>query len=171
MLDGFFFIESWRMESEDLFVRLVPDHYEVRVSEPVVVVVVNRPETPQALDAALAQRKDDRIVDLQVTDDAVTLYAEFDDEPACLRGGAVSVSRGPYSVADLQRIIGYKDDELSRNYETLRLYQATIDGTRNLVSELIRRAEAKREATTRDQERYKHEVDVLRRILHRIQER
>jgi hypothetical protein len=171
MLDGLFVIESWRMDSAELEVRLVPDHFGPSFSEPVVVVLVSEPESPQVLEVALARRKGELIVDLQVTENEAAIYAEFDEEPASLRGSVVSVTRSAYSVADLQRIIGHQEEELCRSSEIMRAYRATIDGMQVLVAESIRRAEIKRESTSRDPERYNHEIDGLRRILQWVQQR
>jgi len=63
------------------------------------------------------------------------------------------VTRGPYSAEDLSRIIQQKDAELSRCHEQLRVYRSIIEGTEEFVSELIRRAEIKRELTSRNSRR------------------
>ena len=171
MLDGFFVIESWRTDSRNLAVRLVPDHFEDGLSDPVVTITVTEVQDPVECDAALVRRKGELIVDLEVSEGVAAIFAEHDDEPASLRGSVVAVTRGQYSVEDLGRIIQQKNEELSRCHEQLRIYRATIDGTEGFVSELIRRAEAKRELTSRDSAPLTLEMDVLHRVLRRIRER
>jgi hypothetical protein len=171
MLDGFFVIESWRTDSRNLAVRLVPDHFEAGLLNPVVTIAVTEVQDPVGCEAALLRRKGELIIDLEVSEGAAAIFAEHDDEPASLRGSAVSVTRGPYTFEDLSRIIQQKDEELSRCYEQLRIYRSTIDGTKGFVSELIRRAEIKRELTSRDSAPLELEMDVLHRVLQRIRER
>jgi hypothetical protein len=171
MLDGFFVIESWRTDAKHLAVRLVPDHFEEGLVDPVVTISVAEPQDPVECEAALLQRKSELIVALEVSEGLAAVYAEHDDEPASLRGSTVSVTRGPYALEDLRGIIQQKDQELSRSYEQIGIYRSAIDGAESFVSELIRRAEIKRELTSRDSAPLDLEVDVLQRVLHRIRER
>jgi len=171
MLDGFFVIESWRIDSGNLSVRLVPDHFEHGLSDPVVTISVTALQEPVRCEASLARRKDELIVDLEVSEGLAAIFAEHDDEPASLRGTAVVVTRGPYSFEDLCSVIQQKEAELSRCYHQLRVYRSTIDGADGFVSELIRRAEIKRKLTSRDTGSLDLEMDVLRRVLQRIRER
>jgi len=171
MLDGFFVIESWRTSSRNMEVRLVPDHFEDGLADPVMTIAVTEVQDPVECDAALLRRKGELIVDLEVSEGVAAIFAEHDDEPASLRGSVVSVSRGQYSVEDLSRIIQQKNEELSCCHEQLRIYRATIDGTEGFVSELIRRAETKRELTSRDSAPLTLELDVLHRVLRRIRAR
>lgn len=171
MLDGFFVIESWRTDAKHLAVRLVPDHFEEGLVDPVVTVSIAGLQNPAECEAALLQRKGEFIVALEVSEGLAAIYSEHDDEPASLRGSTVSVTRGPYSFEDLRGIIQQKDQELSRCYEQIQVYRSAIDGADGFVSELIRRAEIKRELTSRDSAPLDLEVDVLQRVLHRIRER
>jgi hypothetical protein len=168
MLEGFYVIESWRTESRNLSVRLVPDHFEEGLSDPVVTIAVAELQDPVGCDVALVRRKGELIVDLEVSEGRAAILAEHDDEPASLRGSAVTMTRGPYSSEDLRRIVQQKDEELSRCCEQIQIYRSTIDGTEKFVSELIRRAEVKRELTSRDSASLDLEMDVLRRVLQRI---
>jgi hypothetical protein len=171
MLDAFYVIESWRIDSRSLSVRLVTDHFEEGLSDPVLTIAVTELQDPMGCEAALVRRKAELIVDLRVSEGLAAVFAEHDDEPASLRGSSVNVTRGPYSLEDLRRIIQQKDEELSRCYEQLRDYRSTIDGTYGFVSELIRRAELKRELSSRDSSPLDLELDVLHRVLHRIRDR
>lgn len=171
MLDGFFVIESWRTDSRNMEVRLVPDHFEPSLLDPVVTIAIAEVQDPQECDAALFCRKGQLIVDLEVSEGVAAIFAEHDDQPASLRGSVVSVTRGPYSFEELSRIIQQKDEELNHCHEQLRIHRSIIDGTEGLVSELIRRAETKRELTSRDSAPLELEVDVLHRVLRRIRER
>jgi hypothetical protein len=171
MLDGFFIIESWRTDSGSLAVRLVPDHFQHGLSDPVVTIAVTEVQDPLECNATLLRRKGELIVHLEVSQGVAAIFAEHDDEPASLRGSVVSVTRGPYSVEDLSRIIQQKDEELRHCHEQLRIYRSVIDGAEGFVSELIRRAEIKRELTSRDSAPLELEMDVLHRVLRRIRER
>ena len=152
-------------------VRLVPDHFESGLRDPVVTVAVTEVQDQVECEAALLRRKGELIVDLKLSEGAVAIFAEHDEEPASLRGSAVSASRGPYSVEDLILIIEQKDEELSRCYEQIRSSRSIIDGTEGFVSELIRRAQTKRELSSRDSAPLDLELDVLHRVLQRIRER
>jgi len=171
MLDGFFVIESWHTDARHLAVRLLPDHFEEGLVDPVVTIHVAELNNSIECEAALLQRKSELIVALEVSEGVASVYSEHDDEPASLRGGTVSVTRGPYSFEELRNIIRQKDQELSHCYEQLRVYRSAIDGTEGFVSELIRRADIKRELTSRDSAPLDLEVDVLQRVLHKIRER
>src|SRR5262245_43067557 len=46
MLDGFFVIESWQTDSRNLLVRLVPDHFEDGLVDPVVTIAVTELQDP-----------------------------------------------------------------------------------------------------------------------------
>ncbi len=153
-----------------MVVRLVPDHFEASLSDPVVTIAINEVQDAQECDLALLRLKGELIVDLEVSEGVATIFAERDDEPASLRGSVVSVTRGPYSAEDLSRIIQQKDAELSRCHEQLRVYRSIIEGTEEFVSELIRRAEIKRELTSRNSAPLTLEMDVLHRVLRRIRE-
>jgi len=171
MLDGFFVIESWRTDFGNMVVRLVPDHFEDGFEDPVVTIAVTEVLDPVECAAALLRRKGELIVDLEVSEGVAATFAEHDDEPASLRGSVVSVTRGQYSVEDLSRVIQQMNEELSRCHERLRIYRSTIDVTDGFVSELIRRAETKRQLTSRDSAPLDLEMDVLHRVLRRIRER
>jgi hypothetical protein len=171
MLDGFFVIESWSCDAEILSVRLVPDHFEEGLADPVVTISVAEVQNYAECEAALLRRKGELITALEVSDGLAAIYAESDREPASLRGSKVSVTRGPYSFDDILRIIRQKDEELNRCHEQLRALRVKIDGTESFVSELIRRAEIKRDRTSRDSARLGLEVDALQRVLQRIRER
>jgi hypothetical protein len=171
MLDGFFVIESWRTDSGNLSVRLVPDHFDDGLSDPVVTITVTELQDPVQCEASLARRKDELIVALEVSEGLAAVFAEHDGEPVSLRGTSVVVTHGSYSFEDLCNVIRQQDKELSRCYDQLRVYRSTIDGADGFVSELIRRAEIKRELTSRDAGPLELEMDVLRRVLQRIRER
>jgi hypothetical protein len=170
MLDGWFFIDSWHSDAERLVVRLVPDHFQPGLTDPVVTIVIIDLQDAAVSESALQLRKHDCIVDLQLSEGLAALWGEADDEPASLRGSSVSVSRGSYSVSDFERIIRHKDQQLERCYAQVRELGLTVQRTEHFVFELIRRAEAKRQLTSRDPAALDLELDVLRRVLHRIQE-
>ena len=171
MLDGFLVIESWSADAQIFSVRLVPDHFEEGLSDPVVTISVTELQNSAECEAALSLRKGELIVDLEASDGAVAVHAEQDCEPLWLRGSEVSVSRGPYSLADLFGILRQKDQELDRCNEQLRVCRATLEGTEGLVCELIRRAEIKRDLTSRDSAWLDREIGILRRVRQRIRER
>ena len=171
MLDGFFVIDSWRADSSHLEIRLVSDHFDAGVREPVLTIAVTALTDPAECEAALLRRKGELIVGLEVYEKHAAIYSEHDDEPALFRGSAVAVTRSPYSSEDFLGIIRQKDEELSVCYEQFGAWRSTIDGAAAFVSELIRRAEIKRGLTSRDSAPLDLEVDVLHRVLQRIRER
>jgi hypothetical protein len=171
MLDGFFVIEFWRLDAGSLVVCLVPDHFSDELADPVVTVRITELQDPEACEAALLKRKGELIVALEVSEGLAAIYAEYDDEPASLRGATVSVTRGPYSFEHLRGIIQHKEQELRRCYEQLQVCRSTIDSTESFVCELIRRAEIKRELSSRDTASLDLEVTVLQRVLRRIRAR
>jgi hypothetical protein len=171
MLDGFFAIESWSTDAQIFSVRLVPDHFEEELSEPVVTISVTDLQNRAECEAALLLRKVELIVDLEASDCTAAIHAEQDSEPLLLRGSKVSVIRGPYSFPDLLAIIRQKDQELDQCHEQLRIYRTTLESTEGLLSELIRRAEIKRDLTSRNSAWLDRELGVLQRVLQRIRER
>lgn len=171
MLDGFFFIESWSTAAQVFSVRLVPDHFEEGLADPVVTISVTELQNSTECAAALLLRKNELIVALEASDSAAAIHAEQDDEPVWLHGSKVSVTRGPYSLADILAILRQKDQQLDQYHEQVRIYRTTLAGTENLVCELIRRAEIKRDLTSRDSAWLDREVGVLQRVLQRIRER
>jgi hypothetical protein len=171
MLDGFFVIDSWRTDSEIFSVRLVPDHFEEGLADPVMTICVTGLQGSMECEAALQLRKDELIVDLEVSDTGAAIYAEQDNEPVWLRGSHVSATRGPYMIDDLHRILRQKEEEIRLYHEQLHDYRARVERAESFMSELIRRAEIKRDMTSRDSAWLDREVDVLQRVLQRIRER
>lgn len=171
MLEGFFVIESWRVESGNLTIRLVPDHFEEVLSCPVFTITINDVQDLQSCEAALLRRKGEFIAELEASDMVAAMFSEHDDKPALFRGRGVSIFRSPYSYEDMHRILRQKDEELSRCYAQLQDSRLTIERVERFVSEKIRRAKVKQELTTRDPTRLDREIDVLRRVLQQSRER
>jgi hypothetical protein len=164
MLQGSFVIESWQSSSGELVVRLMPGHWDAGHNDPVVTIHVAQLQNPTESEAGLLHRKDEFIVALDVSEDCAIIHAECDIEPLCLRGGSVSVTRGPYSANDVSAI-------LEDCHEQLRKYRSAIADAESFIAELIRRAEIKRDLSSRDGTALELEVDVLRRVLHKLRER
>jgi hypothetical protein len=140
------------------------------IREPGAAPAARITTNPAECEAALLLRKEELIVGLEVSEGQAAIYAEYDDEPALLRGGAVLVTHGSYSSQDLHRILRQKDEELTRCYKQLRDYRSSIGDIEGLVSELIRRAEIKRTLTSRGTSHLDREMEALKRVLHRIRE-
>lgn len=82
----------------------------------------------------------------------------------------MSVSRGPYSVSGIERILREKEEQLTRCHQELLEHRSIIAGTERFIFELIRRAEDKRQLTSRDSSALDLELDVLHRVLRRLQD-
>ena len=171
MLDGFFVIDSWRTDSEIFSVRLVPDHFEAGLADPVMTICVTGLLGSMECEAALQLRKDELIVDVEVSETGAAIYAEQDIEPVWLRGNHVSATRGPYSIDDLHRILRQKEQEIRLYDEQLHDYRAQSGACRKFPVRIDRRAEIKRDMTSRDSAWLDREMDVLQRVLQRIRER
>jgi hypothetical protein len=167
-------LESWYIVDEvthansQLVVRLVPDHFNSEIVEPVVTISITEPADAKTALQSLTRFQEDFVIDLKLSSTVIELWGEYDDDPTVVKGEAVSFLRSSYSIDQLLGTVRSLEAELnSWQAENVKL-RNKANAVEGYVIDLLHRAEAKKSLTTRNPTTEDAQIDVLQRLLNRI---
>jgi hypothetical protein len=153
---------------ERVVARFVPDHFAHELDSPVLTLTIGSPTHYAAAQNSLERFRDEYVVDVSVTPDAVELWTEYDDEPVRLVGLHVQHDWSDYTAEDLFQIAKALDDQLSTLHaENAKLHRGRKD-LELFVGELIRRAETKKSLSHKSTAAPDAQIDALQRILNHL---
>ena len=167
-LETTYAIDHWEISEEKLVVRLVPDYYFGEIVDPVVVVTVLRPTDVANIETQLKRWASDPIVEVDVLANALVIYAEY-DAILTVHGQASQMERSKYTTQDLAAVIVKLEQRIDESYESLVAYRNRLHETEQFTSELLRRAKTKRSLSATDTAILSAQIDVLERVISRLQ--
>ena len=73
-LESWYTISNTQVTDDRLVVRLIPDHYNSDLVDPVITITVTQPENMQSALASLALLVDDFLIDLSVLSQSLQIF-------------------------------------------------------------------------------------------------
>ncbi|HSD55251.1 MAG TPA: hypothetical protein VLC47_13860 [Burkholderiales bacterium] len=169
-LETWYTLREIREDQQQLHIRLVPDYFSAEIADPVVAITVSQPQDPTQLQASLARFRDEPVIDIELSLQSVSFWAEYDDVPTTINGEVVAWERSVYTLDDLLQIVqsmAVHQDQLRAEIVARRKKESDVEA---FVVELLRRAEAKRFMTTRSTIAIDTQIQVLERVLGRLRD-
>jgi hypothetical protein len=165
---SWFTITDIKTEGTKLRIRFSPDTFVHHDSAPVTEVVIEGVDAPEDAVAALDRFRTEHIVDLAIESGLIRLTSDFDYEETVIRGKEVSSRSVGYSITELQSIaIRFEKALREATAESLRK-TSTLRTIRHFVEDLVERAEKKRSMSERGHDGIESQLEVLRRVLNRL---
>lgn len=167
-------LETWYTLSEigvdegQLNVRLIPDYFNNEIVDPVITLTVLKPDRHVEFQASLERFRRESVIDIEVSEQVVKLWAEHDDAPTSISGQAASWHRSAYTSTDLMRVVDDMSAQLAISHGEVIALRSKCQDIESYTVELLKRAEAKKNITTRSTVAIDAQMDVLGRILARL---
>lgn len=161
-------LSETEVKGREVRMRFVPDTLVHEEQTPVVEVTIEEAENPERMIEALAKFRDDFVIELDASDQALHLVGEMDCEETVLRGGRVSVRRVAYSAGELLAIAASLHQ--TANEETLHAFEQSekLRDIRHFVADLIERAERRLAMSDRANGAIEAQLSALNRVLRRL---
>lgn len=169
-LESWYVVDGVEFDGTVLRVRMVPDHYNPELVNPVLELTIQEPADDAAARSSIAKFKDHFVVNVQLSPTVVELWGEFDDVPTIVAGRLVSSARFPYSKDDLVKIALSLEAQVRHWQAANAKLRAAVREVESYAMELSRRAEAKMSLTTRGTAIQEAQIDVLQRLLKKFSE-
>ena len=169
-LETWYILRDLVRDGDCLRARFVPDYFSAEVAAPVVVLEVEAPGDSADAEAKLSRFRDEYLIDLDVLEESVELWAEHDDVPIVLRGRAVSFRRTAYLDSDLRGLVEELNRHIESNQSEIAKLLARHREVESFVMELMHRAQTKRSLTTRPTSAIDAQIQLLDRILGKLRD-
>ena len=167
-LESWYVVERVAKIDGQLVARLVPDHFNSEIVDPVVTISITNPTNEETAFQSFTRFQEDFVLDLKVSPNAIEIWGEYDDVPIVVEGEEVSFLRSPYATDQFQAAVLALEAELkSWQADNVKL-RNMLNDVEHYVAELLRRAEAKKALTNQNATAEEAQIDVLQRILNRI---
>ncbi len=153
---------------ETLSARFLPDYF-LREAAPALNLTIEHP-TDSAVAAVQLERfrNEECVVEISVESGAVALWAEYDEEPTRLLGKRITHSWSAYSAEEALKIASSLQDQLAATQSENAALERNKQELEEFISELLRRAEAKKILTTKNTAATDGQIDALKRVLNRF---
>lgn len=167
-LESWYVVDAVEFDNSVLRIRMLPDYFNSELSAPVLELSIQDPLDEAAARSSITRFKDEAVVDVQLSTNAIELWAEYDDVPTVVSGTSVSFARAPYSNDDLLKIVLSLEAQVNQWQTENAKHRTSVREVEAYAIELLRRAEAKKSLTTRSTAIEEAQIDVLQRILNKF---
>jgi hypothetical protein len=134
----------------------------------VTEVVIEGVEAPEDAVAALDRLRTEYIVNLEIESGLIRLMSDFDYEETIIRGKEVSSRSVEYSITELKSIAIFFEKALREEATESLRKSSKLRTVRHFVEDLVERAEKKRSMSERGHDGIESQLEVLRRVLNRL---
>ena len=167
-LESWYTLKDTQVADNQLIIRFVPDFFSFDIVDPVITIVISKPDNLQSALEALAVFSKDIVNDMSTNSTSLQLWGEYDEQPTVINGGSVLYQRSQYSQDELLSIIAAMEKNTHGLHgENIQLRKQLSD-IEDFAKKLLYNANAKKSLTTRSTESIDSQIDVLERILNRI---
>ncbi len=169
-LRAWYALREIRQDGAELRARFLPDFFDQDIAEPALELVVVQPSNVAEALTQLARFKEDPVTDATVSDNAIELLAEYDDEPTRICGQSVSWSMSPYTRTELLELIAGFVERSDAQHQELTSLQRHLESASEYSAELLHRAQAKKALTQKSTATMDAQIEVLQRVLARLRD-
>jgi hypothetical protein len=153
---------------ESVVARFLPDYFARELEAPVLTLTIDSPSDHLAASRLLERFREEYVLEVSVTPDAVELCAEYDDEPTRLVGAEARHAWSSYTAEDLFQMAKSFEDQLNVVHAENAKLHAGKRELKHFVNELLRRAEAKKSLTSKSTAAPDAQINALERVLNHL---